>query len=52
MKAIDYLTPDVPGELPWHDVPVRIATDETLAGYGHLVVWRLCQPATFGWLHC
>ena len=43
MKAIDYLTPDVPGELPWHDVPVRIATDETLAGYGHLVT----DPDTF-----
>jgi len=43
MHVIDYLTPDVPGELPWHEVPVRIATEETLAGYGYLVT----DPDTF-----
>ena len=40
MNAIspsDYLSPDVPGTLPWHDVPLVRATDESLRGYGHLV---------------
>jgi ureidoglycolate lyase len=40
MKAIsptEYLAPDVPGALPWHDVPLVRATKESLRGYGHLV---------------
>src|SRR5258706_6890253 len=32
-----YLAPDVPDELPWHDVPLVGATEESLRGYGHLV---------------
>jgi len=34
---IDYLSPDVPAELPWHDVPLIVADDATVAPYGHLV---------------
>ncbi|MEO7762694.1 MAG: ureidoglycolate lyase [Casimicrobiaceae bacterium] len=40
MNAIapaNYLAPDVPGELPWHDVPLVRATEQSLRGYGHLV---------------
>ena len=40
MNAISpagYLAPDVPGALPWHDVPLVHATEESLRGYGHLV---------------
>jgi hypothetical protein len=40
MNAIapaDYLAPDVPDALPWHDVPLVRATEESLRGYGHLV---------------
>ena len=36
-EPIDYLSPDVPGQLPWHDVPLVIASDETVAGFGRLV---------------
>lgn len=36
-EPIDYLSPDVPGSLPWHDVPLLRADDETLKGYGCLV---------------
>ena len=36
-EPIDYLSPDVPDELPWHDVPLVLATPETVEGYGHLV---------------
>ena len=36
-RPIDYLSPDVPGELPWHDVPLVAATDASIEGYGHLV---------------
>lgn len=32
-----YLAPDVPGALPWHDVPLVRATEDSLRGYGHLV---------------
>ena len=35
--AVDYLSPDVPAVLPWHDVPVIKATASSLAGYGCLV---------------
>jgi len=40
MNAISptaYLAPDVPGTLPWHDVPLVRATNESLRGYGRLV---------------
>ena len=40
MNAIapaDYLRPDVPGALPWHDVPLVRATEQSLRGYGRLV---------------
>ncbi|MDH3760750.1 MAG: ureidoglycolate lyase [Gammaproteobacteria bacterium] len=36
-QPIDYLSPDVPRELPWHDVPLLVASDETIQGYGCLV---------------
>ena len=35
--AVDYLQPDVPDQLPWVDVPLVLATPETLDGYGRLV---------------
>lgn len=35
--AIDYLSPDVPAELPWHRPPLVRATAESLRGYGQLV---------------
>ena len=34
---IDYLSPDVPRELPWHDVPVVLADDDSAAPYGRMV---------------
>jgi ureidoglycolate lyase len=34
---IDYLNPEVPSQLPWHDVPLIKASAETLQGYGYLV---------------
>ena len=37
MDGIDYLVPDVPAALPWFEVPARIATAESLEGYGVLV---------------
>lgn len=40
MNAIaptNYLDPDVPGTLPWHDVPLVRATEASLRGYGLLV---------------
>ena len=37
VQPIDYLTPDVPAELPWHDVPLVVAAAETVADYGRLV---------------
>lgn len=36
-QAIDYLSPDVPQQLPWHDVPLLVASDASVRGYGHLV---------------
>ena len=36
-QPIDYLSPDVPLELPWYEVPLVEATAENLDGYGHLV---------------
>jgi hypothetical protein len=62
VAAGEYLAPDVPGELPWHEVPLVRATPETLKGYGELVEdyrnypieivtwpvagWRRCDPGT------
>ncbi|MBV7331350.1 ureidoglycolate lyase [Chloroflexi bacterium TSY] len=62
MEKIDYLSPDVPGELPWHDVPLVRATADSLEGYGQLVDdyrgfpleivtwpaqgWRVVDPGT------
>ncbi len=37
LEPIDYLSPDVPGQLPWYDIPLVVATDETVKGYGCLV---------------
>jgi ureidoglycolate lyase len=36
-QPIDYLSPDVPAELPWHHVPLIEASDESVAPYGRLV---------------
>ena len=36
-QPIDYLAPDVPGTLPWHRVPLIVASDAALEGYGCLV---------------
>ena len=36
-SAPNYLSPDVPGGLPVHEVPVIRATAESLAGYGEIV---------------
>ncbi len=36
-QAIDYLSPDVPEQLSWYDVPLVVATDDTVKGYGQLV---------------
>jgi hypothetical protein len=35
--TVDYLSPDVPSALPWHETPLVRATDENLRGYGCLV---------------
>jgi len=37
MLPIDYLSPDVPAQLPWHDVPLIEANSETVKAYGCLV---------------
>lgn len=36
-QAIDYLAPDVPPRLPWHDVPLVRADAATVAPFGRLV---------------
>ena len=36
-EKVDYLSPDVPGSLPWFHVPVVRATEQSLEGYGQLV---------------
>lgn len=62
VTADAYLAPDVPGVLPWHDVPLVAATPASLAGFGRLVDdhrdypieivtwpvagWRQCDPGT------
>jgi ureidoglycolate lyase/seryl-tRNA synthetase len=37
LQPVDYLSPDVPAQLPWHDVPLIVATDESVGDYGCLV---------------
>lgn len=37
LEPVNYLAPDVPAELPWHDVPLIRATAESVNGYGCLV---------------
>jgi ureidoglycolate lyase len=37
IRAAEYLDPSVPGELPWHEVPLVAATSHTLEGLGSLV---------------
>jgi ureidoglycolate lyase/seryl-tRNA synthetase len=37
LQAVDYLSPDVPGELPWHEIPLIVANDDVVRGYGQLV---------------
>jgi len=34
---VDYLAPDVPDRLPWHDVPLIVADDEAVGEYGRLI---------------
>ncbi len=36
-EPVDYLRPQVPDELPWHDVPLIEASDESVEAYGCLV---------------
>jgi ureidoglycolate lyase/seryl-tRNA synthetase len=36
-RPVDYLAPDVPDRLPWHDVPLIVADEPTVAEYGRLV---------------
>ena len=37
VEPIDYLSPDVPGQLPWYDVPLVVADDDSVRGFGCLV---------------
>lgn len=37
VEPIDYLSPDVPGKLPWYDVPLVVADDDSVSGFGCLV---------------
>lgn len=37
IEPIDYLSPDVPGQLPWFDVPIVVADDDSVRGFGCLV---------------
>jgi ureidoglycolate lyase len=36
-QPVDYLSPDVPDRLPWHDVPLVVASDDNVCDYGCLV---------------
>ena len=36
-EPVDYLSPDVPAQLPWHDVPLVLADDVSVAPFGRLV---------------
>jgi ureidoglycolate lyase/seryl-tRNA synthetase len=37
LQPVDYLSPDVPAQLPWYDIPLVMATDETVSDHGCLV---------------
>jgi Ureidoglycolate lyase len=37
MTKIDYLNPDIPKNLTWHQIPVVDATPSSLEGYGYLI---------------
>ena len=37
LQPVDYLAPDVPDQLPWHDVPLVVASDKSVREYGALV---------------
>jgi ureidoglycolate lyase/seryl-tRNA synthetase len=37
LQPVDYLVPDVPDQLPWHDVPLVVASDISVREYGALV---------------
>ena len=37
IEPVDYLNPDVPAQLPWHDVPLIRADRHSVEGYGCLV---------------
>lgn len=37
VEPIDYLSPDVPGQLPWYDVPLVVADGDSVRGFGCLV---------------
>ncbi|MDH5355736.1 MAG: ureidoglycolate lyase [Gammaproteobacteria bacterium] len=37
LEPVNYLDPDVPAGLPWHDVPLIKADAENVKGYGYLV---------------
>ena len=37
LQPVDYLSPDVPGQLPWYDVPLVVASAVSVEGYGCLV---------------
>ncbi len=37
LQPVNYLAPEVPGTLPWHPVPLVVATAESVKGYGYLV---------------
>ena len=37
LEPVDYLSPDVPQQLPWHDVPLIKATADNVKDYGCLV---------------
>ena len=37
LEPVDYLNPDVPQQLPWHDVPLIKATADNIKDYGYLV---------------
>ena len=36
LSPVNYLSPDVPAELPWYDVPLIVASDETVSEFGRL----------------
>lgn len=36
-QPIDYQSPDVPAQLPWHEVPLIVADDRNVVPYGRLV---------------